>query len=166
MRMEYTKPKTKLERITDDASGYLTGRGISKETQKAWKVCADGGGNIVFPYFDEQGQHVFNKFRSTREKKMWRESGTKPILYGMDKCNPEKPLVIVEGEIDCLSLAEAGIKNVTSVPSGTQDLTWLTTCWGFLEKFKKIILWVDNDEPGKELERKLIKKLGEYRCYT
>ena len=82
----------------------------------------------------------------------------------MDLCVPDKPLVIVEGEIDALSLDEAGIPNVVSVPSGANDLHCVDLCWEWLEQFNKIIIWVDKDEPGQELQRNLINRLGVWRC--
>ena len=69
----------------------------------------------------------------------------------------------MEGEIDCLSLVECGIDNAVSVPSGTQDLTFLDTCFDWLQQFHSITLFADNDAPGQELAAKLISRLGEYR---
>ena len=88
------------------------------------------------------------------------------MLYLMHLCSSEKPLIIVEGEIDCLSLYESGIGNAVSVPSGTQDLTFLDTCFDWLQQFHSITLFVDSDAPGQELAAKLISRLGEYRIST
>lgn len=164
----YKKPQTKILPISPQAEEYLAKRKISRATLDKRKIGSDEKGNIVFPYYD-CGDLVLVKFRPAKkvekgERKAWREEGGKPVLWGMEICDPAKPLVITEGEIDALACEEAGIPNAVSVPSGAEDLTWLKTCWTFLEQFKNIILFGDNDGPGREMVQKLIVKLGEYRC--
>ena len=44
----------------------------------------------------------------------------------MNKIDVTKPLICVEGEIDCMSVFEAGWQNVVSVPFGSQSLTLLS----------------------------------------
>ena len=39
----------------------------------------------------------------------------------MDKVNPGEPLLITEGEFDCLSAIESGFKNAVSIPSGVNS---------------------------------------------
>ena len=53
-----------------------------------------------------------------KERKEWQASGTRPILFGMDLCSFSQPLIITEGQIDAMSLYEAGARNVVSVPCG------------------------------------------------
>ena len=166
-KVNYKIPETEIIPISQ-AEKYLKSRKISKETWESRVVGEDAKGNIVFPYF-ESGKLVLVKFRPSHkvrpdEKKGWREPGGKPVFWGMDLCNTEKPLVIVEGEIDALSLDEAGISNVVSVPSGSSDLNCVDLCWDWLNQFKKVVIWVDKDEPGQELQRNLINRLGAWRC--
>ena len=82
----------------------------------------------------------------------------------MDMCAFSQPLIITEGEIDTLSLYEAGIRNVVSVPSGCSNLDWIDTCWDWLERFQSIILFGDNDEPGRKMVREVVRRLDEARC--
>lgn len=166
----YKPPKNKPQPITDTVTAYLKKRGFSEKTWRSRGVGDDGKGNVALPYY-ENGNLVMMKFRPARkprdgEKKGWREEGGKPVFWGMDFCEPSRPLVIVEGEMDALALDEAGIKNVVSVPSGAEDLTCVDLCWEWLQKFRKIILWVDNDEPGRKLQRNLINRLGAARCWV
>ena len=168
-KKEYRKPKTKTSEPSNKVEEYLSKRGISKETWQRRGV-AESSGNIVFPYYQD-GEHVMNKFRKPEKysgngPKMWREQGGKPVFWGMDDCDPAKPLVIVEGEFDVLALDEAGVDNVVSVPSGAEDLTCIDECWEWLQGFKKIIIWPDADPPGQDMCRKLINKLGAWRCYV
>jgi len=165
----YKPPQTKINDPTTQAEEYLKKRKISPETMKKRGVGCDDKGNITFPYY-ENGKLVLVKFRPARkvekgERKGWREEGGKAVLWGMDLCSPEFPLVLTEGELDTMACDEAGVRNAVSVPSGAEDLTWIENCWEWLERFKKIILFGDSDGPGQEMIRKLIIKLGEYRCY-
>jgi twinkle protein len=164
MPPSYKKPTVK---VTNEASSqieeYFTKRKISSETWKRRKVFEKDGA-IALPYY-EKGELVLIKYRQPVKKgKHWREAGGKPVFWGMDECSPDLPLVITEGEMDTLALDECGIKNVVSVPSGAEDLTCIDLCWDWLEQFKKIIIWGDNDEPGRKMVKKLITRLGEWRC--
>src|SRR3712207_2497846 len=58
--------------------------------------------------------------------------------------------ITVTGNCDMLSLLEIGIKNVVSVPNGAGSHDWIDYHYEWLEKFKKIILIMDNDEAGKK----------------
>jgi twinkle protein len=140
-------------------------RGFSRSTWEKYSVGDDGKGNIAMPYY-ENGKIVMMKFREPKEggRKGWREPDGKPVFWGMQHCEPDKPLTICEGEMDLLALVESGVQNVVSMPSGAQDLTCIDLCWEWLKQFKLIILWVDNDGPGKELQRNLIRRLGAWRC--
>ncbi len=161
---EYTRPKTLPNTPGQEVEAYLTKRGFSKETWQKRKV-GESNGEIVFPYY-ENGQPVLMKLRKPGKKGRWRrEPDGKPVFWGMEHCEGRNSIVIVEGEFDVLALVEAGIDNVVSVPSGAQDLSCVENCWEWLQKFKHIYIWPDNDEPGQDMCRKLIKKLGEYRCY-
>lgn len=165
----FTAPKTKASPAQAKVEAYLGKRGFSKETWERRGV-GENDGNIAFPYF-EGGKLVLMKFRRPEKytgegQKAWREAGGKAVFWGMDKCNPKKPLTITEGEFDALALDEAGIENVVSVPSGAEDLTCVENCWDWLQKFKQVIIWPDNDEPGQEMCRKLIQKLGAWRCWV
>lgn len=167
---KYVYPKVKTNVAGSKVEEYLKKRGFSKKTWEYWGV-AEHNGNIAFPYYDENNKLVLMKYRKPEKytgngPKAWREKGGKPVFWGMNKCDLSKPfLVIVEGEMDAIALTEAGVNNVVSVPSGAEDLTCVETCWDWLAQFKKIMIWPDNDEPGQEMARKLINKLGAWRCH-
>lgn len=155
--------------MTEDIVTYMATRRISEETLLDWKIAADKKGNIIFPFYRDD-ELVYVKYRKPKrhEKadgpKEWQESNTEPILFGMDMTDFNKPLVITEGEIDALSLYEAGVSNVVSVPCGCNNLEFVNLCWEYLEKFNQIILFGDADEPGQEMIATLSKRLGEDRC--
>ncbi len=158
----FKKPKTVPQTPSQKIAGYLEGRGISRETWESRGV-GESGGRICFPYKDEKGEITLVKFRDL-EGKWTREPGGKAIFWGMDSIKGQN-LLISEGEMDCLTLIEAGIDNSTTIPSGAGDLTCVEHCWDWLKQFKYIYIWPDNDEPGREMCKRLVRKLGEYRCY-
>lgn len=164
----YKLPDTTLYPPTKDILQYFERRRIGAETLKAYKIAADDQGNIVFPFYRD-GVLVFVKFRRPykpreKENKEWQAAGTCPILFGMDLCAFSQPLIITEGQIDALALAEAGATNVVSVPSGSDNLDWIEHCWDWLEMFGEIILFGDADPPGRKMVRDVIRRLGEARC--
>ena len=163
LRKANKKPKQYTDKI-DNVEAYIKSRGISKDTIKYAGIKADKG-NIVFEYRNEQGDHISNKFRPARkidkgELKMWFEKDTNiNTLYLMDKADLSKPLTIVEGEFDCLSLIECGIKNCVSIPTGAASSEWIEVNYDFLENFPSITIWFDNDDTGKKGAKNVSNRL-------
>lgn len=169
-RKLFDLPDTPLFPPTEKIYAYFENRKISRETVDAFRVMSDPDDNIVFPFY-ENGEIVFEKFRrpekyrkGDKRQKEWRVPNTKAVLFGMDDCVFSKPLIITEGQVDAMSLYEAGIRNVVSVPSGCEDMSWVEHCWDWLEHFKSVILFGDNDEPGQRMVREVAKRLDESRC--
>ena len=64
----------------------------------------------------------------------------------MECCNLENhTLILTEGQIDSLSLAEAGIENAVSVPLGKNGMTWVPFCWDWLQNFDTFIFFSDRE---------------------
>ena len=133
------------------AIAYLSARGISKETAERYSITAfeDKPKVLWLPLFDEDGKLVGAKERrmdwkqtSKFPKEKW-TSGSKQILFGMYQCVDFEYIVITEGLIDALSVAEAGIKNACSVPGGMANDKWISLCYNWLMKFEKIIVFGD-----------------------
>lgn len=126
---------------------------------------------IRFPFY-RNGEVVNIKSRD-KNKNFRMESGAERILYGIDDAAGHDTLIIVEGEIDKLSIETAGFINCVSVPDGapspkskdyTNKFSFLEGCDEFLSAFKQIVLAVDSDEPGQKLEEELARRLGRERC--
>ena len=101
-------------------------------------------------FLDEKGNMPFIKYRKTDfnpavdKGKEWCEANCKPILFGMYQCNLDnKTLVLTEGQIDSLSVAESGIENAVSVPFGKNGFTWIPYCWEWMQNFDTLIVFGD-----------------------
>ncbi|KAL3742433.1 hypothetical protein ACJRO7_017846 [Eucalyptus globulus] len=116
--VQMTEETLRLEPLSDKIIGYFAERKISEETleRDGVKQLSGKESAISFPY-KREGQLVGCKYW-TLDKKFWQEKGTKKTLYGLDDISEADEIVIVEGEIDKLSLEEAGFRNCASVPSG------------------------------------------------
>jgi len=160
----YKKPKVEIKK-TDKAAEFLSKRMIKSEIVEQYKIGFDEKSQaIIFPYYRDK-KLEFVKYRSVKEKKFWREKDAAPILFGMDNVESHN-LIIVEGEIDCLSIKQYfNDMGVVSVPSGVSDNTWIELCWEWLEQFDKIYLGLDNDEAGADAINKIAHRLGKWRCY-
>lgn len=168
VKKAYVLPETQLFPPTDEIRSYFASRKISAATLEAFRIAADTEGNIVFPFY-RNNVLEYVKFRKPRkpmkgDRKEWQAKGTRPILFGMDSCSFAKPLIITEGCIDTMSLYEAGVTNVVSVPCGATNFDWIEPCWDWLEQFSTIVLFGDNDEPGRKMVNTLAKRLDEARC--
>lgn len=161
---EYYSPKRRYKDLSQyprpivrtPAVEYMEGRGISKAVTEQYSITTqkDNDNIIVFPFFDEDSKLQYVKYRKAdfdKEKdssKEWAQANCKPILFGMDQCDPEKSdtLILTEGQIDSLSVAECGIQNAVSVPTGCNGFTWVPYCWDFLGKFKTLIVFGDHEK--------------------
>ena len=138
-RLEYETPKiyrtipqpSKPIKPNGEAVRYLQGRGISPEITTRFEItslASKGKPNILFfPFYDDQGKLVFAKYRNTKPKpkhpKEWCKAETMPILFGMKQARSfDLPMVITEGQIDSLSVSEAGVENAVSVPTGANAI--------------------------------------------
>lgn len=149
---KYPRPVTK-----DAAVAYLENRGISRNIAEAYRITIkeDQENVIVFPFYDEHDELQFVKYRKAdfdKEKdsnKEWCMRNCKPILFGMNQCNAERSpvLVLTEGQIDSLSVAEAFNDdiNAVSVPTGANGFTWVPYCWDFLKRFNTLVVFGDHE---------------------
>ena len=154
-----------------DVEEYLGKRGLSIATLDHFGIKEDEHKNIVFEFFDADNMLLSVKLRPSHrikppEPKMFWQNGSDncPLLFNVNRVNFEQPLVITEGNIDAMSVFEAGYYNVVSIPGGVQDTKWIEFNYKFLENFNQFIVWTDNDEAGQQGRQKIVKRLGEYNC--
>jgi twinkle protein len=173
----YTKPLERLEKLSKKSIEWFESRGISNNTllrlriteSKEWMPQFEKEVTcICFNYY--KGEELVNiKFRGP-QKSFKLSKDAELVFYNLNSIQGEEEVIIVEGEMDCLSFYEAGIYPVVSVPNGAslgnQKLEYLDNCFDQFSEAKRIILAVDNDEAGQSLLQELARRLGKERCYT
>ncbi|KAG8095119.1 hypothetical protein GUJ93_ZPchr0012g19754 [Zizania palustris] len=169
-----------LEPLCEELVTYFSERMISAETLQRNSVMQRNWNNkivIAFTY-RRDGVLVGCKYREV-SKKFSQEANTEKILYGLDDIKRTRDIIIVEGEIDKLSMEEAGYRNCVSVPDGApprvssklpdkdQDkkYQYLWNCKDYFESSSRIILATDADPPGQALAEELARRLGKERCW-
>lgn len=145
----YRKLPQKPIETKPSAVAYMESRGISREITERYKITArkDNPNILAFPFYDENNVLQFIKYRNSKYEgvgnKEWCEKDTKPILFGMGQCVDFSTLIITEGQIDSLTVAECGFDNATSVPTGACGFTWLPNCWDWIMQFQDVIVFGD-----------------------
>ena len=173
---DYIKPewRNKTE-LPDKIVKFFEDRKISQVTLKNMRVTSGVDWmpqfqkevlTIHFNYFIN-GELINIKYRGA-QKSFKMHKGAELVFYNLDGIFGQDEAYIVEGEMDALSLVEAGIRNVVSVPNGATtnhvNLEYLDNTFDFFND-KKIILVLDRDEPGMNLEAELKRRFGTERCY-
>ena len=159
----------------------LEARGLSVETAASlgWRACAGPTNDlwVAMPVLDH-GKRVGTKRRTiTGEKRFIQDPGTPQILYNVDCLRDPSlasyPLMITEGEVDCLAAIQSGYPKTVSVPGGAPEhddgedgARWhyLKHAKAELADQKVIVLATDNDKNGKVLQDGLARRLGRGRC--
>lgn len=174
------KPRADFDNLGDLQLDWLSGRGISASTALKFELI---GAEVYekpvlgFPYFDDKGNVVAIKQRFLEEKKFtcWQSPQS---FFGLKQLSKGDDLVIVEGEMDVLAMAEAGIKAV-SVPNGApmkvadgridpaedKKFRFLWEAKEYIEAAKKIIIATDVDGPGEALAEEIARRIGKERCW-
>lgn len=125
---------------------------------------------IAFPYY--RGEDLINVKYRDREKNFRMEAGAERVLYGLNDIEFQR-CIIVEGEIDKLSVEVSGITSCISVPDGAPAInaknydskfTFIDTAWETLQQVEQWVIAVDNDAPGTRLEQELVRRFGVGKC--
>ena len=174
----YVRPDTPevVDNVGTKVEEWFKGRGISPSTLAALKVTEGSEwmpqtgkteNTIQFNYY--MGDQLINvKYRDGRKNfKLFK--GAEKVFYNINSIVGYKDCIIVEGEMDALSLYEAGVKNVISVPNGAtlnnNNLDYLDNCIDYFADKEKVVIAVDADEAGQALQQELIRRLGAEVCY-
>jgi twinkle protein len=176
-KKEFVKPVARLEKLSSKALQFFEQeRQISNNTllrfniteATEWMPQLNREATVIcFNYYRKE-ELVNIKFRGP-QKSFKLAKDAELIFYNLDSIEGSREAVIVEGEIDCLTMHECGVYNSVSVPNGAakgnQKLEYLDNCFQFFTDKTKIILAVDNDVPGQNLRNELARRLGYERCY-
>ena len=160
--------------ISQTALEWLASRGISQATLEQVPVAS---GTTYFPDLGSRLEAIFFRYRegwkarSYPEKSFVAGGGFKATFWGLDEvleANPDM-VMITEGEMDRLSLIEAGIPSyqVLSVPTGASgDHAYAhNALQDGLGRAKRFIWCGDGDEAGKALQKTFVGILGTARFY-
>jgi twinkle protein len=177
----YTRPKPiEPKADTSRLAQFFAQRGISPETYNAFAIVEDHH-SLCFPYLRDgeliNVKHrwsVVDKATGERRKKFRMETGAELIFWNLDQVADAETVIIVEGEMDVLALAEAGITNVISPPNGAPaletdiekaDLSYLESGEAVLARARQVILAGDMDAPGRRLMDELARRIGRGKCW-
>lgn len=174
LNVEYTRPdmvrfETMLESMRGSpAYEYLTKeRGLTDETITYFRLGYDEIRKAVaIPHF--KGDELINiKYRFLNPKDKVRytsEANAEQWLFhdvGLEVALSKGAVAIAEGEFDCMSLWQAGFKNVISPGSGANSYgPWIES----LDKIKSVWIAFDNDAPGQGAAKELAERIGLEKC--
>lgn len=154
------RPQTKRRRvkglITDLTFKDLGRRRIREETCRKFDYAygVDKGDVVqVASYKDGNGNRVAQHLRTKDKDFRWRGDSKKIQLYGQHLWQTGKRLVITEGEIDAMTIAQVfNLKwPVVSVPNGAPSAKkYIKQNLEFIEGFKEVVLAFDNDQQGRD----------------
>jgi twinkle protein len=174
-KKEFIKPVKIKSPLNERTIKWFEKRGINKDTLNYWKITES---IEFFPQVNKRRKAInFNYYRDNElinikfrdgEKNFKMVSNAELIFYGLDNIKTMNKIYIVEGEIDALTLHQAGVYSVCSVPNGAskgnQRLDYLDNCWEYFKEKNEIILCTDNDQAGLTLRNELARRFGQYRC--
>lgn len=154
--------------LTEKGLDYLQNeRGLSLDTIKHFNLGYDKVRNAISIPLYRRGILLAIKYRflDNGDKRYDYEKGGQNWIYneeGIDYARKSGGVVIVEGEFDCMSVWQAGIKNVVSPASGKDSYgVWIEQ----LDTIPKVLIAYDNDESGKETAIKMAERLGTAKCF-
>lgn len=174
----YRRPTISPTAPVDAVTAWFESRGIPKSVLERNRVGSatvympqveEHVGAIAFPYY--RGDELINVKYRDRQKNFRMETGAERILYGLNDIGEQ--CIVVEGEVDKLSVEVVGFTSCVSVPDGAPAVNAknYASKFAYLEAdedrilgVKEWILAVDNDEPGKRLEDELARRLGRENC--
>jgi twinkle protein len=169
------KPKCKTIEKGSFVIDWYAKRRISPETLRAYKIGIDEG-TVVFPYLQGEKLMMYKKRNLKKElndpeEKKYIFSNKDPwySLFGW-QCIPDdaRSVVIVEGENDVLGCYEQGIPAL-SVPfgggGGNKQINWIQNEFHNLERFDRIYLMLDMDDPGRDAQKTIVESIGNHHCW-
>lgn len=148
-------------------------RGLRESICARYGYMVDGAGRDVrhiAPFRNAKGTIVAQKIRKPG-KDFHVEGNIKDMpFFGMHLWSQGKSLVITEGEIDCLTIAQVlgdGKWPVVSLPQGAQSAPKaIKANYDWLCGFDKVILCFDNDKPGQDALEECLPLLPPGKAYT
>lgn len=172
--MDYYK-RAQASRSEAPAQEYLKSRGISEAVAAKYWLGYDAAYNTFD--VDEAGQQSFSKWRALiiptgkgsfiarnidqpkepAKKNRYRKKGASVIFNSKALYTASKPIFVVEGELDALSIIEAGGEAIGL--GSTSNYAQLVSLIKTKQAAQPLILALDADEDGRKTEEKLAEEL-------
>lgn len=167
--------KVRAARSDSPAQEYLKSRGISEEVAAKYWLGYDADYNTFNT--DQEGQNSFTKWRALiiptgissyiarnidkpedpAKKNRYRKKGASLIFNSKALYEASKPIFVTEGEMDALSIIEAGGEAVGL--GSTSNYKKLVDLIRQEKAVQPLILSLDQDEEGRKAEEELAKDL-------
>jgi twinkle protein len=156
-----------LEEVAEYANAGFRDRGITKKITQHFnvKVTLNDKGEVDTHYYPYGVTDIVGYKKRTLPKEFLTIGKLKGLFGQMQAGNGGKVLVITEGEIDAMTVAQAWYEKydkiypVVSIPSASQTKVLLENR-DWIRNFDSVVIWFDNDDPGKEAADKAAKIIG------
>ena len=156
-----------LEEILDYPIKGFRDRGIERVVNEHFGVRSSvkEDGSVEAHYYPYGDSEIIGYKKRILPKEFTIIGKAKTLFGKMQAGNGGRTLVITEGEIDALTIAQCWYKKyekfypVVSIPSASQTNILLSNR-DWLRSFDSVVVWFDNDEPGKEAADKAARIIG------
>lgn len=179
--------KIKTSPLGESAIEFLNKRGISEETAKKaklkfaknWIPSEQAEVECIFFPYTNKGQEYAQKIRSISSKG-FACNGAPQTFFNIDSVQRNDWLIICEGEMDALSLMEAGYESSVSVPNGavmkvsevrTFDINndnkfkFLWDAKKQIDNAGRILIATDADDAGQAMAEEIARRIGKDKVY-
>lgn len=175
-KKEYSKPLPPSINMSENAQKWLKNRGLCDYTIQRFKMTekpefmpqiGKESNCLCFQYF-RGGELVNIKFRDG-QKNFKLVKDAELVFFNLDSLEGVDEAVITEGEIDCMSVFEAGYREgILSVPNGaskgSQRIEYFDNSYEQVKDLKSVIIATDGDSPGIMLRMELARRFGLHIC--
>lgn len=164
---------SRAQGLNQQVIDYMASRGISEQTCRKMRLGYEDhpqlGPSVIFPSFDRAQKEIITlKYRSIDGKGFRSSPGRYHPFFGLHSLtDPEKPIIIVEGEVDQVTLVECGFENVLALPDGAnakgsqgKKLDCLASAEEELIAAKRVIIATDGDPAGRSMAAELSERIG------
>jgi 5S rRNA maturation endonuclease (ribonuclease M5) len=161
---------------------YLEQRGISRATVLTYrlgfaKVTKSERPAIVIPWFDDSAKDgeliTAIKYRFIdalakleKSRRFMMAGGSKPIIFGLHAAAGHDVLILVEGEVNAMSIAQVGaaeVMNIDALSFGSQSGSHQDVLRKVSQEYRRVIVWADDPEKAKEI-RSALKRPADALC--
>lgn len=149
----------------------LAARGLMEDVCKQygyWCGTIRGTTHQIANYYDQDHNLVAQKVRDRNKEFFIAGSMPKDALFGRQLWTGGKKIVVTEGEIDCLTVAQiqGGKYPVVSIPRGARDAKkTIAANYAYFDAFDEIILMFDMDEDGRAASQEAAEVLPPGKVY-